>query len=122
MDHPTIARIIDAGETESGQPYFAMELVTGVPLTDYCDDNSLSIPKRLNLFCQVCDGIQHAHQKGIIHRDLKPGNILATEYDGKPMPKIIDFELPILRGREKTCHRSKFLITRRIAISSPFYS
>lgn len=93
MDHPAIARIIDAGTTELGQPFFAMELVKGVPLTDYCDDRSLSIEDRLHLFCQICDGVQHAHQKGIIHRDLKPGNILVTEYDGKPAPKIIDFGL-----------------------------
>ncbi|MEM9409875.1 MAG: tetratricopeptide repeat protein [Planctomycetota bacterium] len=93
MDHPSIARIIDAGTTELGQPFFAMELVGGVPLTTYCDDHSLSINDRLQLFCQICDGIQHAHQKGIIHRDLKPGNILVTEYDGKSVPKIIDFGL-----------------------------
>lgn len=93
MDHPAIARIIDAGTTKFGQPFFAMELVDGVPLTTYCDARSLSIQDRLGLFCQICEGIQHAHQKGIIHRDLKPGNILVTEYDGKPVPKIIDFGL-----------------------------
>ena len=93
MDHPSIARIIDAGETQLRQPYLAMELVSGRPLTEYCDANRLSIDERLSLFCQICDGMQHAHQKGIIHRDLKPGNILVTQYDGKPVPKIIDFGL-----------------------------
>ncbi|MEL7500680.1 MAG: serine/threonine-protein kinase [Planctomycetota bacterium] len=93
MDHPSIARILDAGTTDNGQPFFAMELVKGIPLTDYCDQHKLSIADRLELFGQICEGVQHAHQKGIIHRDLKPANILVAEYNGKPVPKIIDFGL-----------------------------
>ena len=91
MEHPAIARIYDAGETEQGRPFFVMEYVPGVPITTYCDQNRLSLPDRLELFTQVCDGVQHAHQKAIIHRDLKPSNILITVQDGKPVPKIIDF-------------------------------
>ena len=93
MNHPNIARIIDAGTTEDGQPYFAMEFVDGKPLTQYCDENQLDIDQRLRLFMEVCAGVQHAHQKGIIHRDLKPGNILVSEVDGVAVPKVIDFGL-----------------------------
>jgi eukaryotic-like serine/threonine-protein kinase len=93
MNHPNIARILDAGTTDDGQPYFVMELVVGTPLTRYCDDNRIGIDERLSLFTEVCSGVQHAHQKGIIHRDLKPGNILVGMLDGKPVPKIIDFGL-----------------------------
>ena len=93
MDHPNIAKILDAGTTDDGYPFFAMELVDGVPLTDYCDQHQLRIAERLDVFRQVCEGVQHAHQKGILHRDLKPSNILVTEYDGQPVPKIIDFGL-----------------------------
>lgn len=91
MDHPNIARVYDGGTTASGQPFFVMELVNGVPLTDYCDRARLSIEARLDLFVQVCNAVQHAHQKGIIHRDLKPGNVLVTEVDGRPVCKVIDF-------------------------------
>jgi serine/threonine protein kinase/tetratricopeptide (TPR) repeat protein len=91
MSHPTIASIFDGGATEDGRPYFAMELVHGEPLTEYCDKNRLTLHERLDLFLQVCEGVQHAHQKGIIHRDLKPSNILVTLRDEKPVPKIIDF-------------------------------
>jgi non-specific serine/threonine protein kinase/serine/threonine-protein kinase len=91
MNHPNIARVFDAGATEQGRPFFAMELVHGEPITSYCDRNRLSIRERLELFLQVCDGAQHAHQKGIIHRDLKPSNVLVTAQDGRPVPKIIDF-------------------------------
>src|SRR5690349_12913964 len=92
MGHPNIAHVFDAGATESGRPYFVMELVEGVRITDYCDRHSLSIDDRLGLFTQVCDAIQHAHQKGIIHRDIKPSNILVTTgSDGKPVTKVIDF-------------------------------
>ena len=93
MNHPNIARILDAGTTPDGQPFFAMELVQGKPFTTYCDENRLGIDERLELFADVCRGVQHAHQKGIIHRDLKPSNILVTVADGKPVPKIIDFGL-----------------------------
>jgi WD40 repeat protein/serine/threonine protein kinase len=91
MDHQNIAKVLDAGTTESGRPYFVMELVHGVPLTNYCDDHQLTPRQRLELFIPVCHALQHAHQKGIIHRDLKPSNILVTMYDDKPVPKVIDF-------------------------------
>jgi hypothetical protein len=93
MDHPAIAKVFDAGTTAQGQPYFVMEYVPGLPITEYCDRNKLSIAARLELFNQACDGVQHAHQKAIIHRDLKPANILVVEVDGKPTPRIIDFGL-----------------------------
>ncbi|MBI3476252.1 MAG: serine/threonine protein kinase [Acidobacteria bacterium] len=93
MEHPAIAKVFDAGATPEGQPYFAMEYVDGPPITDYCDKKKLGIRDRLKLFAQVCEGVQHAHQKAIIHRDLKPSNILITEVDGKPTPRIIDFGL-----------------------------
>ena len=91
MDHPSIAKVLDAGATETGRPYFVMELVTGVSITEYCDKNSLSTKDRLALFLQVCHAVQHAHQKGIIHRDIKPSNVMVTHHDGKPVPKVIDF-------------------------------
>ena len=91
MDHPNIAKVFDAGETESGRPYFVMELVHGVPLMEYCDGNELTVRQRLDLFVQVCQAVHHAHEKGIIHRDLKPSNVLVTIYDGEPVVKIIDF-------------------------------
>jgi serine/threonine protein kinase/lipopolysaccharide biosynthesis regulator YciM len=91
MDHPHIAKVFDAGTTESGHPYFVMELVHGVPITDYCDQNSLTPLERIELFVAVCHAVQHAHQKGIIHRDLKPTNVLVTTLDGRPIPKVIDF-------------------------------
>jgi WD40 repeat protein/serine/threonine protein kinase len=91
MDHVNIARVLDAGATESGRPYFVMELVHGVPITKYCDDNQLTPRERLELFVPVCQAIQHAHQKGIIHRDIKPSNVMITLYDGKPVAKVIDF-------------------------------
>jgi serine/threonine protein kinase len=91
MDHPNIARVLDAGATDTGRPYFVMELVRGIKLTDYCDQNQLDTQQRLGLFIQICQAIQHAHQKGIIHRDIKPSNILVTLHDGVPVPKVIDF-------------------------------
>jgi eukaryotic-like serine/threonine-protein kinase len=91
MDHPNIARVLDAGATEMGRPYFVMELVRGIKITDYCDQGNLSTKDRLDLFIKVCHAIQHAHQKGIIHRDIKPSNILVTLHDGVPVPKVIDF-------------------------------
>jgi tetratricopeptide (TPR) repeat protein len=91
MDHPNIARVFDAGATPEGRPYFVMELVRGVPITEHCDRHRLTTRERLELFMQVCDGVQHAHQKAVIHRDLKPSNILVTVQDGHAMPKIIDF-------------------------------
>jgi len=91
MDHPAIARVFDAGATDEGRPYFAMEYVAGEPISDYCDRERLSIEARLTLMARVCAGVQHAHQKGVIHRDLKPSNLLVVEQDGRAMPKIIDF-------------------------------
>jgi eukaryotic-like serine/threonine-protein kinase len=91
MDHPNIAKVLDAGTTEQGRPFFVMELVRGIPITRYCDQANLSTRDRLNLFIKVCQAIQHAHQKGIIHRDIKPSNILVTLHDGVPVPKVIDF-------------------------------
>src|SRR3989441_910895 len=91
MDHPHIARIFDGGATGTGRPYFVMELVRGVPITEFCEKNRLSIPERLELFMQVCAAVQHAHQKGIIHRDIKPSNVLVATQDDRPVPKVIDF-------------------------------
>src|SRR5205085_3968015 len=91
MDHPNIAKVLDAGATDAGRPYFVMELVRGIQITDYCDENKFSTRQRLELFTQVCHAIQHAHQKGIIHRDIKPSNILVTDNDGVALPKVIDF-------------------------------
>src|SRR5215469_5481679 len=91
MDHPAISKVLDAGSTPEGTPYFVMEYVAGVPITAYCGNHRLNTRERLDLFLRVCEGVQHAHQKAIIHRDLKPSNILVTEVDGKAAPKIIDF-------------------------------
>jgi serine/threonine protein kinase len=93
MDHPNIAKVFDGGLMETGRPFFAMEYVKGVPITDYCEAVRLTVPERLQLFVQICQAVQHAHQKGIIHRDLKPSNILVAPYDNKPVPKVIDFGL-----------------------------
>ncbi len=102
MDHPNIARVLDAGTTESGLPYFVMELVKGVPITRYCDEHQLTCKERLGLFVQVCQAVQHAHQKGIIHRDLKPSNVMVCLYDGKPVPKVIDFGVAKATGQKLT--------------------
>ncbi len=91
MDHPNIARVFDAGATESGRPYFVMELVKGIPITDFCDKSDLTPEERLGLFMSVCNAVQHAHQKGVIHRDIKPNNVLVTLHDGEPVVKVIDF-------------------------------
>jgi len=91
MDHPNIARVLDAGETSRGQPYFVMELIHGTPITEYCDRRRARLPERLEMFRMVCEAVQHAHQKAVIHRDLKPSNVLVAEVNGKPVPKVIDF-------------------------------
>jgi tRNA A-37 threonylcarbamoyl transferase component Bud32 len=91
MDHPNIAKVLDAGTTETGRPYFVMELVRGIPITNYCDQCHLTTRQRLELFVGVCQAVQHAHQKGIIHRDIKPSNVLVVMQDAQPMPKVIDF-------------------------------
>jgi tetratricopeptide (TPR) repeat protein/serine/threonine protein kinase len=102
MDHANIARVFDGGETASGRPYFVMELVKGVPITDYCDHNHLTPRERLELFAHVCQAVQHAHQKGIIHRDIKPSNVLVTEQDGAALVKVIDFGIAKALGQQLT--------------------
>ena len=102
MDHPNIAQVLDAGTTDAGRPYFVMELVKGVPITKYCDEHRLTPRQRLELFVPVCQAVQHAHQKGIIHRDLKPSNVLVALYDGKPVPKVIDFGVAKATGQQLT--------------------
>jgi eukaryotic-like serine/threonine-protein kinase len=104
MDHPNIARVLDAGATETGRPYFVMELVKGIHITDYCDQKRLSPKERLELFIPVCKAIQHAHQKGIIHRDLKPSNVMVTLHDGTPVPKVIDFGIAKAVNQRLTEH------------------
>src|SRR5262249_40518660 len=108
MDHPNIARVLDAGTTSAGRPYFVMDLVKGVAITKYCDEHRLTQRQRLELFIPVCQAIQHAHQKGIIHRDLKPSNVLVALYDGKPVPKVIDFGVAKAAGQTLT---EKTLVT-----------
>jgi len=119
MDHPNIAQVIDAGATETGRPYFVMELVQGVSITEYCDQNSFSTKERLALFIQVCHAVQHAHQKGIIHRDIKPSNIMVTHRDGTAVPKIIDFGIAKATNQRLT---EKTLFTRYAhIIGTPAY-
>ena len=102
MDHPNIAKVFDAGTTDAGRPYFVMELVKGVPITRFCDERRLTLRERLELAIPVCQAVQHAHQKGIIHRDLKPSNVLIALYDGKPVPKVIDFGVAKATGPRLT--------------------
>jgi len=119
MDHPNIAKVLDAGATETGRPYFVMELVTGVSITEYCDKNELNMRERLALFIQVCNAVQHAHQKGIIHRDIKPSNVMVTHRDGTPVPKIIDFGIAKAINQRLT---EKTLFTRYAhIIGTPAY-
>jgi len=108
MDHPNIAKVLDAGTTDAGRPYFVMDLVKGVPITRFCDERKLTPRERLELFLPVCHAIQHAHQKGLIHRDLKPSNILVALYDGRPVPKVIDFGVAKAAGQPLT---EKTLVT-----------
>ncbi len=118
MDHPHIARVLDAGATQTGRPYFVMELIHGVPITEYCDRNHLSVQARLDVFVQVCHALQHAHQKGIIHRDIKPSNVLVTQLDGRPVPKVIDFGVAKAIDRQLT---QGTLFTRYELIGTPLY-
>jgi serine/threonine protein kinase len=108
LDHPNIAKVFDGGTTPSGRPYFVMDLVKGVPITKYCDEHRLTPRQRLELFIPICQAVQHAHQKGIIHRDLKPSNVLVALYDGKPVPKVIDFGVAKAAGQSLT---DKTLVT-----------
>jgi serine/threonine protein kinase len=119
MDHPSIAKVLDAGATETGRPYFVMELVTGISITEYCDKNNLSTKERLALFIQVCNAVQHAHQKGIIHRDIKPTNVMVTRHEGQPIPKVIDFGIAKAINQKLT---EKTLFTRYAhIIGTPAY-
>ncbi|MFZ4573792.1 MAG: serine/threonine protein kinase, partial [Phycisphaerales bacterium] len=119
MDHPNIARVLDAGATEAGRPFFVMELVKGEPIVEYCDRNNLSIQDRLDLFAQVCNAVQHAHTKGIIHRDIKPSNILVSTQDGRPHTKVIDFGIAKATSSKLT---EKTLFTEHKAlIGTPEY-
>ncbi len=120
MDHPNIAKVFDAGATETGRPYFVMELVRGIKITDYCDEAKLSIRARLDLFTQVCHAIQHAHQKGIIHRDIKPSNILVTMQDCVPVPKVIDFGIVKATGGQLLTDKTIFTAFEHF-IGTPAY-
>jgi serine/threonine protein kinase/WD40 repeat protein len=120
MDHPNIAKVLDAGATDKGRPYFVMELVRGVKITDYCDQNSLPTCERLLLFVQVCQAIQHAHQKGIIHRDIKPSNILVTLRDGVPVPKVIDFGIAKATTDQRLTDKTLFTAFEQF-IGTPTY-
>jgi len=121
MDHPNIAHVLDAGATESGRPYFVMELVRGIKITDYCDQNSLKTTARLEMFVEVCDAVQHAHQKGIIHRDLKPSNILVTTLpSGKPLAKVIDFGIAKATTDQRLTYKTLFTAFE-LLIGTPAY-
>ena len=119
MDHPNIAKVFDAGATESGRPYFVMELVKGIPIVEYCDQQQLTTRERLDLFLSVCQAVQHAHSKGIIHRDLKPSNVLVAPHDGVPVVKVIDFGVAKAIGQQLT---DKTIYTRFTQmIGTPLY-
>jgi WD40 repeat protein/serine/threonine protein kinase len=119
MDHPNIARILDAGTTDTGRPYFVMDLIKGAPITQYCDDNRLTTRERLELFVSVCQAVQHAHQKGIIHRDLKPSNVLVTLHDSTPVPKVIDFGIAKALGDQLT-EKTRFTAFAQM-VGTPLY-
>ena len=120
MDHPNIARVLDAGATASGRPYFVMELVQGVPITQYCDEAALDTRRRLDLFVRVCRAVQHAHQKGVIHRDLKPNNVLVTLHDGTPVPKVIDFGIAKAVHGQRLTEKTLFTEFRQL-VGTPEY-
>jgi serine/threonine-protein kinase len=119
MDHPNIARVLDAGATETGRPYFVMELVRGIPITEFCDSRNLPARQRIELYIDVCQAVQHAHQKGIIHRDIKPSNVLVTLHDDRPVPKIIDFGIAKATSHRLT-ERTLFTEYRQL-IGTPEY-
>jgi serine/threonine protein kinase/tetratricopeptide (TPR) repeat protein len=119
MDHPNIAKVFDGGATDTGRPYFVMELVKGIPLTTYCDQNQLTTRERLELFIPICEAVQHAHQKGVIHRDLKPSNVLVAVQDGKPVPKIIDFG--IAKAVDHRLAESTLFTEQGLLIGTPAY-
>jgi serine/threonine protein kinase len=132
MDHPNIARVLDGGTTDAGRPYFVMEVVKGAPITNYCDEYRLTPRQRLELFVNVCHAVQHAHQKGIIHRDLKPSNVLLALYDGRPVPKVIDFgvakaagptltDKPVLKLAEKALAAEPRDYDRLLAVGAVLY-
>ncbi|MCX6930139.1 MAG: protein kinase, partial [Verrucomicrobia bacterium] len=120
MDHPNIAKVLDAGATETGRPYFVMELVRGIKITDYCDQSNLTTEQRLDLFMQVCHAIQHAHQKGIIHRDIKPSNILVSLHDDVAVPKVIDFGIAKATGGQRLTDNTLFTAFEQF-IGTPAY-
>src|SRR5712692_9767605 len=120
MDHPNIAQIFDAGATTKGRPYFVMEYIDGVPITQYCDGKRMTIGQRLELFLAVCRAVQHAHRKGVIHRDLKPSNVLVTELDGAPVPKVIDFG--IAKATDKWAVENTLLTQFGQIVGTPEYA
>ena len=120
MDHPNIAKVIDAGLTDTGRSYFVMELVRGIPITRFCDENKLATHERLELFIKVCHAIQHAHQKGIIHRDIKPSNVLVTVNDGVATPKVIDFGIAKATGGQQLTDKTLFTAFEQF-IGTPAY-
>jgi serine/threonine protein kinase/WD40 repeat protein len=119
MDHPNIAKVFDGGMTDKGRPFFVMEYVKGVPITDYCNQARLSIEERLRLFLPICQAVQHAHQKGVIHRDLKPSNLLVCLYDGQPVPKVIDFGLAKAISQQLTEHT--LYTAHGLMVGTPLY-
>jgi serine/threonine protein kinase/TPR repeat protein len=120
MDHPNIAKVLEAGATETGRPYFVMELVRGIKITEFCDQSGLSTDQRLDLFLQICKAVQHAHQKGIIHRDIKPSNILVADHDGVPVPKIIDFGIAKATNDQQLTDKTVFTAFEQF-IGTPVY-
>ena len=121
LDHPNIAKVFDAGTTDSGRPYFVMELVEGMPVTDYCETHGLSPTERLELFVPICQAVQHSHRRGVIHRDLKPSNILVAICDGKPLPKVIDFGVAKRHQLQKATRVERLHTSSASLIGTPEY-
>ena len=120
MDHPNIAKVFDAGATSDGRPYFVMEYIDGESITDYCDRHQLPVFERLGLFIQVCQAIQHAHQKGVIHCDIKPSNVLVTNNDGRPVPKVIDFGIAQATINQRLADKT-IVTSYRLLAATPSY-